>query len=500
MKRSRALKNILFSALSQVAAILAGLFFSRLVLSWYGSATNGLLNSVNQVFAYFILLEAGIGLASLQALYLPVAKEDRAGISSIIAATRRYYNRTGLFYLIGIGIFAAVYSLWIGNAYAEEGIAPLTMAGVIVFTGIGNVINFVYQGRYKILMQAEGKNYVVTNAQTMLTVLGCVLRVAGILGGLDIVPVMALGFAANLVQTAFYVWYIRRHYSWVDRSAQPAALTQNRSVFLHQLSQLIFQNTDVIILTALCGLRVVSVYAVYKVVVNAVGTFTYQFSESLLFIFGQDYATDEEAYCRDIDRFDQAYTMLSFCMFSIACILYLPFVEIYTNNVTDIAYLDAGLPLMFIGIELLSGLRRAMQNTITVAGHFKQTAPRSIAEAVINLGLTLALVPRLGIYGALIGTLAALLYRSNDIILYGNRQILGRSALPSYRLYAVNILAVAPAALISLNNPLHFANYGAFLLWALIVSAGCAVWYLGINLLFFRGRVKEVLLLVRRGK
>ena len=77
MKRSRALKNILCSALSQVAAILAGLFFSRLVLSWYGSATNGLLNSVNQVFAYFILLEAGIGLASLQALYLPVSKDDQ---------------------------------------------------------------------------------------------------------------------------------------------------------------------------------------------------------------------------------------------------------------------------------------------------------------------------------------------------------------------------------------------------------------------------------------
>ena len=37
-----------------------------------------------------------------------------------------------------------------------------------------------------------------------------------------------------------------------------------------------------------------------------------------------------------LDRFDQAYTMLSFCMFSIACLLYLPFVELYTNNVTDI--------------------------------------------------------------------------------------------------------------------------------------------------------------------
>ena len=498
MNRSRAFKNIIFSALSQLAAIVAGLFFGRLVLSWYGSATYGLLDSVNQVFAYFILLEAGIGLASLQALYLPVSKDDKKGISSIIAATRRYYDRMGLVYLAAVLVFAAVYSLWLGSVYAHEGVEPYKMAGVIIFIGLGNVVNFIYQGKYKILMQAEGKNYVVTNAQTMLTILGCVLKVIGIYSGFSIVWVMALGFAASLVQTAFYYWYIKRNYQWLDLKAEPAEITQNRSVFLHQVSQLIFQNTDVIILTILCGFRVASVYAVYKVVVSAVGTFTYQFSESLLFIFGKGYARDKEQYKEDIDRFDQAYTMLSFCMFSIACLLYTPFVELYTNNVTDVVYVDVRLPLMFVGIELLSGLRRAMQNTITVSGHFKQTVSRSIAEAAINLGVTLALVPRFGIYGALAGTIVALLYRSNDIIIYGNRRILDRSPMPSYRLYLVNVLAFVPIALVSTLRLLHFSNYMEFLLWGAIMTVCCAAWYFGINVIFFRSRVKSVLALVRR--
>lgn len=498
MNRSRAFKNIIFSILSQVAAIVAGLFFSRLVLSWYGSTTFGLLDSVNQVFAYFILLEAGIGLASLQALYLPVSRDDRTSISSIIAATRRYYNRMGVVYLAAVFVFAVVYSLWIGKIYLHEGVEPITMAGVIIFTGLGNVVNFVYQGKYKILMQAEGKNFVVTNAQTMLTILGCLLKVIGIYSGFSIVWVMGLGFVACLVQTGFYYWYIKRNYRWLDAAAEPASITQNRSVFLHQASQLIFQNTDVIILTILCGLRVVSVYAVYKIVVNAVGTFTYQFSESLLFLFGQGYAQDTEQYKKDIDRFDQAYTMISFCMFSIACVLYLPFVELYTNNVTDIVYVDVRLPLLFIGIELLSSMRRAMQNTITVSGHFKQTVPRSIAEAVINLGVTLALVPRFGIFGALAGTIAALLYRSNDIIIYGNRRILDRSALPSYLLYGVNILAFVPVAILSRLGSLHFANYWEFMLWGVIATVCCTAWYLAINMIFFKDRVRSVLALLKR--
>ena len=253
-----------------------------------------------------------------------------------------------------------------------------------------------------------------------------------------------------------------------------------------------------IILTVLCGFRVASVYAVYKVVVSAVGTFTYQSSESLLFIFGQGYARDREQYKENIDRFDQAYTMLSFCLFSIACLLYTPFVELYTNNVKDVVYTDVRLPLLFIGVELLSGLRRAMQNTITVSGHFKQTVSRSIAEAVINLGVTLALVPRFGIYGALAGTIAALLYRSNDIIIYGNRRILDRSPMPSYRLYLVNILAFVPVAFVSTLRLLHFANYMEFLLWGVIMTVCCGAWYFAINLIFFKDRVKSVLALIRR--
>ena len=203
MNRRRAFNTIIFSALSQLAAIIAGLFFGRLVLSWYGSATYGMLDSVNQVFAYFILLEAGIGLASLQALYLPVSKDDKQSISSIVAATKRYYDRMGLVYLAAVVAFAAVYSLWIGRMYAYEGVEPYKIAGVIIFIGLGNVVNFAYQGKYKILMQAEGKNYVVTNAQTMLTILGCVLKVIGIYIGFSIVWVMGLGFVASLVQTAF---------------------------------------------------------------------------------------------------------------------------------------------------------------------------------------------------------------------------------------------------------------------------------------------------------
>lgn len=84
MNKKRSIKNLIFAMAGQVVTILAGLVLTRLILISFGSATNGLLTSVNQIFTYFTLLEAGVGTASLQALYRPVAEDDKKEISRFL--------------------------------------------------------------------------------------------------------------------------------------------------------------------------------------------------------------------------------------------------------------------------------------------------------------------------------------------------------------------------------------------------------------------------------
>ena len=92
MKAKRSVYNVLFGVLNQLLLIALGIFLPRLILVNLGSESNGLLNSVNQIFAYFTLLEAGVGAAALQALYGPVGMSDHKEINQILAATDRYYK------------------------------------------------------------------------------------------------------------------------------------------------------------------------------------------------------------------------------------------------------------------------------------------------------------------------------------------------------------------------------------------------------------------------
>ena len=96
--------NLLFGILSQVVSIILGVVLPRLFLTNYGSEINGLLSSVTQIYAYIALVEAGIGTASLQALYRTVGAKDQGGTNSILAAVNHYYKRTGLIYLFCLSL------------------------------------------------------------------------------------------------------------------------------------------------------------------------------------------------------------------------------------------------------------------------------------------------------------------------------------------------------------------------------------------------------------
>ena len=93
--KRKSLQNLIWSAVGQIVTIAFGLLLPRLFIVGYGSEVNGLLSSLRQFLVCLNLFEAGVGNASRQALYGPIARKDWHAVSGVIAATDRYYRRTG---------------------------------------------------------------------------------------------------------------------------------------------------------------------------------------------------------------------------------------------------------------------------------------------------------------------------------------------------------------------------------------------------------------------
>ena len=478
MQNTKKIKyNLILGIASQALTIILGIIIPRLVLTNYGSEVNGLINSVTQIYSYIALIEAGVGTATVQALYRTIGKQDRDGTNAILAATNHYYHKTGILYLLCILIFSVLYPLIINTQ-----IPTVTIVLIIIFNGLGNVINYFFQGKYTLLLQAEGKNYVRTSLDMFTQVFKNVAKIILISLGFDVIFVQAIAMAISLIQMSYITWYIRKNYHWINLKVEPdyQSISQSKNVLIHQISYLIFHNTDSIVLTVFCGLKTVSIYSMYSMLFSMVQNVLTTLSGSVTFVLGQAFHTNREKLLKLYDVYELYYMTCLFAVYSVANFFVLSFMKCYTAGVTDINYIDPYLPLLFIATYLLVGGRSSCTQIINIAGHFKQTQNRSIWESIINLTVSLIAVQYFGIYGVLFGTIAALLYRTNDMIFYANHRILHRSVWHTYKRWIINISVFTMILFLNRYINLNLSSYKSIILYCIPYTVAVFIVFFGV--------------------
>lgn len=466
MNSTKGFRNIAANIFAQIVTILLGIIIPRLMLVNLGSEANGLFTSIGNVLVYVALLEAGVGAAATQALYAPIATKNRQRVNEIVAAVDHFYKRTGRWYLVVILLLTFAFPFTIDSTLPKWQIMA-----VMFLSGMPGVIKYYYQGKYVILLRADGRSYALTTLSIVVNIATSAAKIALLLFGCNIVELQAMYLLFNVAQVFFILFYVKRHYPWLSKDVIPnyAAISQSKNALVHQISSMIFFNTDVLLLTYFCDLKTVSVYSMYTMLFGIISSAILNFSGAN-FILGQTFNTDRERSLKLLDVYEIFNMVLTFSLFCIANIFILPFMTLYTNGVTDIDYIDQYLPYLIVATNLLSNGRNSSSQIIEYAGHFKQTQWRSILESVINIVVSLLCVFKFGIYGVLIGTIAALLYRTNDMIIYANKKILHRSPWTTYRRWLLNLALFIGITLLSKAVFAHIAldSYFSIIVWAAV--------------------------------
>lgn len=471
------MRNLWWGLLGNVITTLVAILIPRLFIVNYGSEVNGLLSSIKQIYVYLALLEAGVGDASVIALYGPIGRRDYKATNEILAATHFYYRKIGFIYAVCVVVMSLVYPLLLDTTIPYE-----ICCMVILLQGSGSVISYLFQGKYNMLLRVDNRNYVTTNLGTVTTVLTDACRIALLLMGKSIVAVQATYLLFNLIRMLYIAWYIRRHYPWIDLRAKPnfKAISQKSAVLVHQISSLVFSHTDVLILTFVCGLSTVSIYSMYATLYGMVGNIISIVSSSVQSPLGQMYNNDRKKYIVLQDAYETFFMALVFGLLAVTSIFMLPFMKLYTDG-ADINYIDWKLPALFTAYQLLNYGRTPSHNPIGFAGKFKETQWRAWLETIINLVVSFVCVFRFGIYGVLAGTIAALLYRANDIIIFANKVVLNRSPWPTYRRWLINLAVLAVVVFVFINLPLRTDSYLWLILNAVWVTIIVMCVFFGVN-------------------
>ncbi|OLS38437.1 polysaccharide biosynthesis C-terminal domain-containing protein [Bacillus sp. MRMR6] len=481
MKSRRGFYNLIFGLGSQLIILALGIVIPRLFLLNFGSEINGLIASISQIFVYLTLLEAGVGAATLQALYKPVSECNYANINGVLAATSSYYKKAGGYYFFAVVALSILYPFLISTQ-----LNTFTIMIVILLAGMGGVLNFFFQGKYILLLTAEGKSYINTTLVTIISILASGVKIILLTQGFNIIILQLAHFIIIMIQILLINIYIKRNYKWVDLTVKPNfdAIKQKNSVVVHEVSTLIFRNTDIILLTIFCNLKVVSVYVLYNMLFGIIDSIVNTVHSSVTFALGQTFHENKAKFVKLYDSFEVLFMAIVFALFSVAYVLIIPFMRLYTEGINDINYIDFWLPTLFVMLKLLSLARTPSNILINIIGHFKETKNSSIIEASINLIVSLLLVNIIGIYGVLCGTIIALLYRSTEIIFYTSRKILYRTPWIPIRRWLINmgifIIFIGGCSLLNISP----ITYIQVFLWAVILCVVMVPAYLLISFIF----------------
>lgn len=397
-------RNTTVAIAARAAAIVMG-YLTRVVfthtLAEEYVGINGLFTNILNVLA---LSELGIGTAVTYALYRPVAEGDTEKQKSLMRLYRQFYRIVALIVLIG-GLLVIPFMdvLVKGESRVEH----------LVFLYLMYLLNSVvsYLLVYKAaLLDAHQINYIVVLYQTVFLILQNLLQMLVlVLWGNFILFVLIMtlctitnNYCISRKADKMYPYLKDREVQALSGQERGEIYRNVRAMLMHKIGSVAVNNTDNLLLSSIVGLISTGCYSNYYLVIGSVKQVLDQMFQAISGSVGNLGVEEGKGRIRKIFEAtffagQWAYGLAAVCLYELIDL----FVEfsfgaqfVFSKDITFVLCLNF----------YLVGTCRATLVFRDSMGLFRYDRYKAVAEAVINLAVSIILGRCLGTLGIFLGT------------------------------------------------------------------------------------------------
>ncbi len=489
-KRTQKLKwNTVSSLGYQITNIICNFILPRLILEAYGSEVNGLVNSIIQFLQVIGFLELGVGSVVQSALYKPLAGKNTEEISRVVASAQRFFRKLACILAGYVAVLICVYPWIAGQEFGW------TSTGFLIFAiSISSFAQYYFGLVDSLLLTADQRGYIQYATQIGTLVLNTAACALLIRLGAGIHAVKLTTSLIFLLRPVVFRLYTARRYRLNRRikyDGEP--IRQKWNGVAQHIAAVVLDGTDIVVLTVLSTLSNVSVYSVYHLVISGVKGLFLSLTNGIKALIGELWAKQElTALERTFGWFEWVLHTGTVFVFGCTGLLLVPFVRVYTNGVTDVAYIQPLFAILLTLANACHSIRLPYSVMILAGGHYKQTQHSYIIAAVLNVVLSVTLVFWFGLVGVAIGTLVAMVYQTVWMAWYISRNL---NRWPFKRfLKQVMVDAITVLAAVAATGYIKLAavNYLAWVWMAVQVTGIWLAVILAVNLIFYRRQLREI--------
>lgn len=495
----KSIMNAKVSLIFYVISIALSFFSRKIFLETLGAEFIGLGGTISEILGFLSLAELGISTAISYNLYKPLQQGDKPRIEELVSVIGYLYRKIGIF-IFGAGVVVSAFiPLIFKNTPFSLGLVYFGFYAILSSAVCTYLINY-----RQIILSADQKNYVVTAYLQTAGIVKTVIQMTVAYYWSSYYMWFALDLVFALLACVILNKRIHSTYPWLQASVtkgkeafpqNKALLAFTKKVFVHKIKDFLLNRTDQIMIFAFVSLKMVAYYGNYVLVVSKVSTLLSSALDS--FSAGVGNLVAEGNREREIGVFWELvavrFIVGGVMVFGIYCFIE-PFITLWLGSEY---VLDHWILVLLMTNIFIMQVRGPVDMFNSAFGHYADVWA-AWAEGIINITVTLATAPFLGICGILLGkitSLVAIVVIWKPIYLYRDG-----FKLPLWQ-YWRNIIIYIMIFLgtcmlcIKINLLIPINEFGGFVEWAskaiLSVSIFCCLY---ICLLFFLTKGSRILI------
>lgn len=479
---SKLYKNTITSIIYQITLVASGFVLPSIIIGFFGSETNGLVNSIKQFLQMIAFLEMGVGAVVQSALYKPLADKDERKISEIVVSGSSFFKMIGRI----LAIYAIVLSIFY-NKITSSSYSNMFVVSLVIAISISYFAQYYFGLMDMFLLQSDQKGYIVYSTQIITTIINVIFCILIAKIGLSIQFMQFSTALIYLVRPLVFRIYINKNYKinrHINYVEEP--IKQKWDGIAQHIAAVVLDSTDIVVLTIFSTLNAVSVYSIYNMVVSGIRSLISAVTQGTQALLGELWARAEYDKVKNFfSQFEWLVNFISTFIWSCTIVLLIPFVKVYTNNIGDINYIYPLFSVLITVAYAIYSFRLPYNTLILAVGHYKETRKSYIIAAIMNIVLSCIMVKSSGLIGVAIGTLASMLYQLIWMAIYCYKKILKKNIYLFVKQIIVNIICIVICMLISSKFVLTSANYLNWIILAIKVSCVNLGVVFFFNLFFF---------------
>lgn len=478
--------NTITSLMNQSVLIMCGFTVPVLVLHAFGSAINGLVNSITQFLGFISLLELGVGAVVQSALYKPLADRDNVAISRIYVAANKFFRIIAIVLLVYTVLLMLFYPTIVSSQF--DWFFTASLIGCIAISIFAQYYFCVVNN---LLLNSDQRSYVQNIISIVSQIFYVTICIAMINFGCGIHAIKLVASLIFLLRPLGMSWYVKKHYDlFRDISYGDEPIKHKWNGVAQHFAYVILGGTDVAVLTLFSTLTNVSIYAVYNLIISGVTQMIFSMRNGIQSLMGELWAKQQLSDLNNLFGWVEWLMHTGVvAVWGCTAALIVPFVKVYTAGINDADYVVPLFAMLISYAHMGHCLRLPYHMMILVGGHYRETQSNYIVAAVMNIVISVLAVHVWGLIGVALGTICAMFYQTFWMANYISKNLLKWPIKCFLKQFFVDLISLVliykSTAWIELGDVSYFA-WGIMALKVVLVAF---VGLLAVNIIFYKANL-----------